>query len=923
MTEKITHNTTYKPSYFEKDYRPQIKIDNKTITDLFNSVGSMDINEVKQQMLREQIPYNIVDNNGNTLIHRVLLENDLTKTENQRLQMIKYLYSENANPDAPNNSNLTPLHIACSKQFINIIKYLIEIGVDINYQDNFGNTPLHRLFTGNIKPEEKTTIGNLIPKPKKTDIINIDLWRNERQRIWNSIKDSLFIKSIDNTLKYSIGSEEEEINVVKDFQEQLSQISLDLTKKDDIKLLKDLQAGSINKFKGIIEKKWSKFSTIPDILIHKVEPDSYPLDDPSKFAVIKKSNTKKRITEMLAKSISDIKKLLSNITIPEFINNNQINRALLTNFVNNNRFDLTQNDLEDELNNEDYMNAINKYKISNDFADNIMDLNNNTFIGGARVCNIIDTIGQNEYNQLFNTIRPEEHIVPILVYTIFTNFTTATTFNGTYDINFGNVMQTQFYNLLAEFIVDIINNKFNINIVRITNLIENKFPEHRSLITLLQYFNLELNTTETYFGADNKISWLYCFINNFLCNKRFKSNKRAESNLICDIRLSVIYLIAGLINNKSSLILSISQCMRKSLYSFIYDEQNQKFGFLNNIVPSSTLIIPGSTLCALIYLIFTTDKQNLIDNISDATITEAMLFNYINTITVGDINLNFIMKYSYNIMNNINNTLNIPNNMKSIFEQSSNNRENLCNMISYYYKNMEQPPQNQMVADLIGLIRKTYDDDDDVPEVGIRGRLRRFIIPTINDRTTIPSNNVFTVIEPNLPALSGIIKKSKLSKIIGDTEEAFYLWTAFEYSLPSRVNYFLANQYMFTNNVNDEERMYTMKFIESYYLGLNFLGHCPYNTIISPNINIGTTAAPNVIETRYNLFNFDNYVDTNNIPDNNINRPSFQTLNNEFFNRPTTIISYANVINNLHVRINRLVKLIADRLYFMFNNILQ
>ena len=89
--------------------------------------------------------------------------------------MIKYLYNENTNPDAPNNNNITPLHLACMKQYINIIKFLIDIGVDINYQDNFGNTPLHRLFSGNIKIEEKTTVGNLIPKPKKIDTINTNL----------------------------------------------------------------------------------------------------------------------------------------------------------------------------------------------------------------------------------------------------------------------------------------------------------------------------------------------------------------------------------------------------------------------------------------------------------------------------------------------------------------------------------------------------------------------------------------------------------------------------------------------------------------------------------------------------------------------------------------------------------------------------
>ena len=916
MSDKITQSS-YKPSYYEKEYRPTIKIDNKQITDLFNLVGTMNINEVKQFMLIEHIPYNVVDNNGNTLIHRVILENDLLKTENQRLQMIKFLYNENTNPDAPNNNNITPIHLACMKQYINIIKFLIEIGVDINYQDNFGNTPLHRLFSGNIKIEEKTTIGTLIPKPKKVDRINTDLWRTERQKIWDDIKSSPFIEAINNTLKYSIGSEEEEINIVREFQEQLLQMNLDLTKKDNIKVLKDIQAASIHKFKGIIEKKWSKFLAISDIFLHQTEPDSWPQNDPSKLAVIKNSNTKKYITEMLAKSLSDMKKLLSDIKVPEFIDHDDINFDLLTNYINNNPIDLTLANMDDLHDN--YINELNKYRISNDFADNIINLNLKTFIGGARICNIENNIDQAQYVNLFN--KYDDLIIPTLVYTIFTDFATANTFIADYNILLGNAQQTEFYNVLAEFIVDLINNKLNINVVRIINLINSNFPMHRSLIPLLESFNQELNRNETYYESENKISWLYCFINNFLCNEGFRRRiNRTESNLICDIRLSVIYLIAGLINNKSSITLSISQAMRKSLYSLIFNEDPAvlKFGFLNDI-PNN--LVPGSTLCALIYLIFTTDYINIVDNITAVVADDDLLFNHIDLITPDDINLNFIMKYTFRIFSNMNtDDLNIPPNFIPIFEQSSNNREHICNMISYYYKNMNQPPQNQMVADLIGLIRKTHDDNDDVPEIGIRGRLKRFIIPSINDRNILPFNNIFSVVEPNLLALSGTMRNSKLFKIIGDNEEALYLWTAIDYVLPSRVNFFLGNQFMLTNTVNDGDRMYVMKFIESYYLGLNFIGHCPSYRII-PEID----TPGGVIETRYNLYNFDHSLNPGppDVPDDNIEYPSFQTLNNEFFNRPTNIISLGSVINNLHIRINRLVQLIADRLKFMFNNILQ
>ena len=50
--------------------------------------------------------------------------------------------------------------------------------------------------------------------------------------------------------------------------------------------------------------------------------------------------------------------------------------------------------------------------------------------------------------------------------------------------------------------------------------------------------------------------------------------------------------------------------------------------------------------------------------------------------------------------------------------------------------------------------------------------------------------------------------------------------------------------------------------------------------------------------------------------------PSFQTLDNENYNRPTNIISYAWILNNLHIRMNNLIRLLTTRISYMFNNML-
>ena len=56
------------------------------------------------------------------------------------------------------------------------------------------------------------------------------------------------------------------------------------------------------------------------------------------------------------------------------------------------------------------------------------------------------------------------------------------------------------------------------------------------------------------------------------------------------------------------------------------------------------------------------------------------------------------------------------------------------------------------------------------------------------------------------------------------------------------------------NGRNPNDRMYIMKFIESYYLGMNFLGHLPSYNIIE-DIDIPQNRAPPVnVTTNYNMY---------------------------------------------------------------------
>ncbi len=910
MTDKIPYDTrqNIRQPYYDKEYRPTIKVDNKQITDLFNLVGNMNINEVKQFMIIEQIPYSVVDNNNNTLIHRVLLDNDLSKTEIQRLQMIKFLFNENVNPDGPNYNNLTPLHIACSKQFYHIIKYLIEIGVDVNYQDNFGNTPLHRLFSGGIKIEEKTTIGNLIPKPKKKDSVNTAKWILERAKIWEDINSSPFIKAIDNTLQNSIGSDEDEINVVSEFQQQLLQMNLKSDTEDEIKKIKDLQAASITRFTNIIEKRWGMLPSIEDIIIHPTAADSFPSDDPSKLAIIKKANTIEYIRGTLYNKIRDIISLLQNFNDDDLkFDLDAINTKLLEDYLNANpKCLIPENMLTDHV--PHYNNYNNKFKhnASFDFADNIIDTDAKTFIGGVRNILINNNVNNTTYQELFN--KPIEHIIPIILYTLVTDFNTAKTFNGTFNILSGQLSQ---HEIIIELLYDIINN----------NLTKEKIIlfKNNTLFQSQPYLYLH-NLLDNLKPDTNIIGWIYCFINNYVCGTQFIRSDVSGSNLNGTIPLSVIYLIAGMINNKGgkpeNLILSISQSMRKSLYINIFNEANNIFGFLNMMPPNNLLpilpILPGCLISALIYLIFAIDYKAVLNNITNAlnpdNINEyqPLLFNKIDGFNESD-EFKFIMKYSYLVMNNIPipNDINIPTIYNNL-----DPREILVSMISKYYNSMEQPPQMQMVADIIDLIRKKKDNDEVVNEELIINRFRHFIQITVIDINNIPANPA-DIINPNLNNMIANMNASKYFKIIGDNLNASKIWNITNNSLPSRVNYYLSLPLPDDNN-RENLIMYTLKFIESYYLGLNFLGQTQPLQIIN-NMNIDGA----VLDTNYNLFNFDNHLDESG----NIELTNFQlfyTNTNPNLNRPTTIMSVINTLLHIETNLNKLIYILVQKLLFVF-----
>jgi hypothetical protein len=191
-------------------------------------------------------------------------------------------------------------------------------------------------------------------------------------------------------------------------------------------------------------------SNIEDIMIHPALEDSFPFDDPSKLAIIKKSDTNKYISGTLFSNIRSIISLLQNFNNNDLkFNSNAINTKLLQDYLTDYPIPLISgNMLNDHT--PHYNNYNNKFKhnASFDFADNIIDIDAKTFIGGARNIYIINNINNIEYQELFASGKDINYIIPTILYTLVTDFNTANTFNGTFNILAGGPLEP--YEIMIE-----------------------------------------------------------------------------------------------------------------------------------------------------------------------------------------------------------------------------------------------------------------------------------------------------------------------------------------------------------------------------------------------------------------------------------------------------------------------------------------
>jgi ankyrin repeat protein len=64
-------------------------------------------------------------------------------------------------PKGSDYDGRTPLHLACEEGHLEVVKYLVSVGADINCQDRWGTTPMRGALTSHHR-------GILFPSPLPT-----------------------------------------------------------------------------------------------------------------------------------------------------------------------------------------------------------------------------------------------------------------------------------------------------------------------------------------------------------------------------------------------------------------------------------------------------------------------------------------------------------------------------------------------------------------------------------------------------------------------------------------------------------------------------------------------------------------------------------------------------------------------------------
>jgi len=637
---------------YDKPYRTNINIDLQKIFDLFNLVYQMDTQEIMQYSLINKIPLSVtLPSNGNNLIHEILSNDDKLKNEFNKLNVIKFLVQNDVNPDEPNKENQTPIHIACQKQYNDIVEFLInECEVSLNYKDNNGFTPLHYLLIGEIKLFDKKEISDLITFQRKGDIVKKDDIIEIKKLIYPLIIKHPFLSSLEKTIYDTLKNNSEIENIILETQNKIQKNISSKEKTNNLKENKEIISIQRNEMKKVVDGLWGKFNDTKKLELHIPNSDSYVVKELDNLGLIKNSNIKKEIKKKLYDNVDDFKNYTDEIINTQNNTNKMYDSddfiaKIYNEFVNSTQkiyknphtkqlyYDRNSNFFKNDNNIFDEINNNHKFKLAHDFADNIIDLDSNLFYGGSRVIDIDRKY--NDYTSI-KTIFKEEKNEELKFKKLFLFL----------------ILDTNYVKINELDNNDELNNYLEVLVIYDPNNVEYKF--------LLKY-------TNKLFDPDI-VNEIYCEYTKLLCN----NNKSDADNL------------SGMFD---ILVMNFMSCLMHKQYTFEHFIANLSFFLVPKIYTGATYTQTLKLIFGhFVYPLNNFDLSNINNRLSKDVLE---IFDLIDNFIVTKKNEHIeelIKKINLMVENNL---IKVPNIMVADFIYMVKNEENFNLFNDYYNKNIK------------------------------------------------------------------------------------------------------------------------------------------------------------------------------------------------------------------------------------------
>ena len=160
---KPDFKSSFKPEYDDRPYDPRKIINEADINNLFTiAQDGVNYNKLKKFISERNDTYKLVNKDGETVIHMILQNDSPSVTETQQLGLIKFFVDHGVSVSAFNKNNETALHLAAKYQKPKIVKYLTEIGVNVNVENNKGMNPVN--YSVQVKITKCKTIRQKVVK---------------------------------------------------------------------------------------------------------------------------------------------------------------------------------------------------------------------------------------------------------------------------------------------------------------------------------------------------------------------------------------------------------------------------------------------------------------------------------------------------------------------------------------------------------------------------------------------------------------------------------------------------------------------------------------------------------------------------------------------------------------------------------------